>query len=421
MFTHLSRSLIDVLIFMWFCLIFNSEGTWLTPTTTMLAQSDTDWKNGLNALVALVLSPAAPLPAPVLYRVVQALLTSLGRALKGGMQAAETAATAADRSQGWDKKIRDGMIRNINRELMAQEAVLRPGGLTGTDLSPSLPAHRQLVTRLLNAVAALHDANTQARTVPMNIFKSLSLNSCFRIVLGAAWRGDPITGGLPNGIGEALAAALLLTPPLAAIPQPLPAPLLIVLDGYTKAVLMHAQLLKTSAAPSHGSATDGSETLEGNGAGIRRLGLAVSRDRAGLQAVDIIGRERLLPEGSGDGPLMAILKPYFHSSFVAGAAAAKEAQMSARDKRTDPVEEGEGHGPRKEFFSLVSAHITSESFDPPLFQYRKSCEGYWFHPDTRDTLQARTRYTCFGWLIGACLVHRSQVLYSLCFLSSSTS
>ena len=84
------------------------------------------------------------------------------------------------------------------------------------------------------------------------------------------------------------------------------------------------------------------------------------------------------------------------------------------------LEQGEGHGPRREFFQLVgqcaSSHPSrdedcgtdddSPKLSSSLLVYRRSAGAYWINTDLERTSTSETYFSAFGWLAGQCLHNR---------------
>ena len=94
------------------------------------------------------------------------------------------------------------------------------------------------------------------------------------------------------------------------------------------------------------------------------------------------------------------------------------------------VEEGEGSGPRKEFFSLVGKQFTSNIFSSTNhnecmpFAYVKEQESYWVASESSESSDSVYRW--IGMLIGSAMTSRCHLginipLYFFkCLLSTST-
>ncbi|KAA6417402.1 MAG: ubiquitin- ligase [Trebouxia sp. A1-2] len=76
-------------------------------------------------------------------------------------------------------------------------------------------------------------------------------------------------------------------------------------------------------------------------------------------------------------------------------------------------EEGEGHGPRKEFFApLVGAGMTTTRTglrEEALFIYNESAACYWYNTTLRSSADAQRQYCMAGWLAGQALHNRTDL------------
>jgi len=131
------------------------------------------------------------------------------------------------------------------------------------------------------------------------------------------------------------------------------------------------------------------------------------------------------PAGVKSRQAPCILSPYFKSSYGAKSAAG------------ETVEEGEGHGPRKEFFSLLAKQMHTsgpigaydnkndrtmegseqssgsssvvaklEVVSIPLFEWRQGCEALWFTPGlTRDYLSS-SKFLYAGFLLASAVANQ---------------
>lgn len=97
---------------------------------------------------------------------------------------------------------------------------------------------------------------------------------------------------------------------------------------------------------------------------------------------------------------------------------------------TTMTENGEGHGPRKELFDLVSEDLTSsnmnangethknerhpsESEAPLLFQYNRSMGCYWFNLNLSESSDNSNKYFFVGWLMAQTLFNRTKMRINL--------
>ncbi|DBB05828.1 TPA: hypothetical protein ACH3X3_009841 [Trebouxia sp. C0006] len=73
-------------------------------------------------------------------------------------------------------------------------------------------------------------------------------------------------------------------------------------------------------------------------------------------------------------------------------------------------EEGEGQGPRKEFFALVGAAMTTPGQQgEALFIYNESAACYWYNTTLRSSADAQRQYCMAGWLAGQALHNRTDL------------
>jgi hypothetical protein len=171
--------------------------------------------------------------------------------------------------------------------------------------------------RLMHVLCDLAESNGFRNIVSPTVFKSGEFNLTLRLLFSASWRGDAVvggnasSGGLPTWLFDSVLGALQLNRSCA-----------VTLDGSTKAFLVHGALLKAAA---------------GQGGDVaRKVTLTITREDALRESLAILLREGMVPsvESTGAKGGACIVTPYFRSA--AG------------------VEEGEGHGPRKELFALVA-------------------------------------------------------------------
>ena len=76
---------------------------------------------------------------------------------------------------------------------------------------------------------------------------------------------------------------------------------------------------------------------------------------------------------------------------------------------TSVFEEGEGHGPRKEFFDLVSNDLAQNEILPVLFKYNRSMGKYWFNLKLAKTDEELKRYSFVGWLMAQTFFNRTKL------------
>ena len=109
------------------------------------------------------------------------------------------------------------------------------------------------------------------------------------------------------------------------------------------------------------------------------------------------------------------------------------ALSSTRDAGTDieHLEQGEGHGPRREFFQLVgtcacslpapnssqepmtSAPTSAGAVAEPILSYRRSAGAYWINESIPRSPSAESAFRAFGWIAGQCISNRCTLGVSL--------
>ncbi|QDZ23575.1 ubiquitin-protein ligase [Chloropicon primus] len=74
-------------------------------------------------------------------------------------------------------------------------------------------------------------------------------------------------------------------------------------------------------------------------------------------------------------------------------------------------EKGEGHGPRKEFFDLVSQELTAKGGrgSPLLFAFSRSMGKFWFNLGVKRTEEVKERYYFVGWLMAQAFFNRTNL------------
>ncbi|KAL3154788.1 hypothetical protein ABBQ38_011331 [Trebouxia sp. C0009 RCD-2024] len=104
------------------------------------------------------------------------------------------------------------------------------------------------------------------------------------------------------------------------------------------------------------------------------------------------------------------------SSSGCGCVAEEEAHAAAVGSDADvsdgsPVlrEEGEGRGPRKEFFAAVGAGISAGNSTEALFVYNHSAACYWYNTQQSPTGHRQQQYRVAGWLAGQALHNRAPL------------
>jgi len=100
---------------------------------------------------------------------------------------------------------------------------------------------------------------------------------------------------------------------------------LFLLDGPSKAFLLHSVLMKA---------------VSGSNGNPKRIKLVIRREECLDDVVSRLIEEGFLPIGGNSGKPAAVLNPFF---------------TSLQGK----VEEGQGHGPRKEVFALISNQLSA--------------------------------------------------------------
>ncbi|GAX79078.1 hypothetical protein CEUSTIGMA_g6518.t1 [Chlamydomonas eustigma] len=124
------------------------------------------------------------------------------------------------------------------------------------------------------------------------------------------------------------------------------------------------------------------------------------------------------------------------SSTSSGRAAGQGGTSSHHPKVS--VEAGEGHGPRKEFFSLMAAcmtgqpqghdlhllpssnsaspnahHTNTSSSQPSLLVYNRSAGAYWYNTALQQTSELQSAFKFAGWLIGQSFLNKAPLGISL--------
>lgn len=79
------------------------------------------------------------------------------------------------------------------------------------------------------------------------------------------------------------------------------------------------------------------------------------------------------------------------------------------------TEQGEGHGPRKEYFTLVGKQImalssgTQSGTWPALFVYNRAAGALWVNQDIAESRANRIRYKFVGWLLAQAICNRTCI------------
>jgi hypothetical protein len=200
-----------------------------------------------------------------------------------------------------------------------------------------------VVAQVLRAMQQLHKMKESERAGNFELFHIPSWNRVIRLMLRGVWKGDEVLGQAPDlfayhAIRAFLASASFSAPyansrdatetdseqkqnKTLSLMKPewfLP------LDGYTKAAIAHTMFVRNNK-------TDERSTV---------LKAKLSRERTFLDLMDfIVSEEKLVWKGGGE-PV-----PTFSPVFV---------------DRFGNKEAGEGHGPRKEMFMLLSGQISTK-------------------------------------------------------------
>lgn len=251
--------------------------------------------------------------------IVRGLVNCLNFVLSGSLQAVQDLVSSKDGEEmsSSQRSVCKQLQENIQKEQLAFES------------RHNVTQPMSSKTIVQSIITFLRAVRTKKGCPSPTVFHSGPLNYALRIVLAGAWKGDAVAGGrksnesgVPGWLVNTLLSSLGLlewesnidedNPDIPAIPGPY----LVLLDGSTKALLSYQELLG-SVAQANGTA--------------QQLHVKLSRNRAlheTLQTVDnTVGS--------------VIVMPVFRSA-------------------NGTVEEGEGHGPRKEFFSVVSERFCSE-------------------------------------------------------------
>ena len=186
----------------------------------------------------------------------------------------------------------------------------------------------------------------------------------------------------------------------------------------------------------HGS-DRGTKETPGSGQGTRRMRCVVKRDDALKDSYQWASKAQpnsWIPSSTKKGATGAkghavwdrrlssqLLFPYF-----------KRSETSSDGGISGGLEEGEGSGPRKEFFSLIGTQLSNSMDDTntaPPFIYIKAREMYWLAPLSVNSEQADEQAEMYRWvgmLMGCALTSRCHLgvnfpMYLFkCLLSSST-
>lgn len=183
-----------------------------------------------------------------------------------------------------------------------------------------------ILVNSLYAVRTRHGRSYQLLSEPLNF--------TLRLLCAATWQGDAVAGGragaggIPEWLFRVFSECLGLDKSC-----------LLLLDGSTKSILAHRGLLLACAG--------------GIGNNAPKITLTVSRANILQDSLAALLKKGAIPTPGGVSSskhLSSILSPHFVSA----------AGGRGGGKYAAGVEEGEGHGPRKEFFSLVSMQFGAQ-------------------------------------------------------------
>lgn len=155
--------------------------------------------------------------------------------------------------------------------------------------------------------------------------------------------------------------------------------------------------------------------------------MTVRRSAAFWDSLECAQRDGLLPVPQ-QGAACHKYFPSFVDTYAQGAAAAS---AGAGAGRKPAVDAGEGHGPRKEFFSLAGQDMAgaagaqadagdeqrrrsgegagSSEGRPALWVYNRTAGAYWYNTHLQDSPALRAAYQHAGWLMGQCLLNRAPL------------
>lgn len=196
---------------------------------------------------------------------------------------------------------------------------------------------RVIVKRILACLGALR---RKPGSPPAEAFYCKPLNYTTRVILAAAWKGDALAGGkpgiagIPGWIPNCVTECFQLCEVTEAACDESEAKdevvvtgdYLLLMDGATKALLSYQDSIAAGARE--------------NGV-VRKLHIRICRNQALHQSLGTLRDESGAAAGAGaNGPTgsMLVVNPTFESA-------------------NGTIEEGEGHGPRKEFFTIVSQRM----------------------------------------------------------------
>jgi hypothetical protein len=252
--------------------------------------------------------------------------------LKPALDAAEKFATGIESDSQWNSKVREKLITAIQEGNSKSKYAL-----SSTIGQTSI---RALIRRSVICLGAIHEVNNVqgVRAIHGSSFASKSISKGIRTVLGSAWRGDGVSGKFPSWLPSVFTRALNLGPlgPFFSeaelgskleedVTEDDPAAHFL-LDGFSKALVLHPALM---------------QAVSGANQNPKRLRIVVRRDECLADLVGSLASQDCLPLEGRQGKPAAIFNPFFRSL-------------------QGTVEEGQGHGPRKEVFSLLSEHLRSK-------------------------------------------------------------
>lgn len=269
-------------------------------------------------------------------QIVKGLVACLSSCLQASLKAAE-ALVADDGWSEWQRSVCK-QLREVTAVARAKWEVELAAALPKVSLSEHQQgpggATRVMVRRILQCLGAIRQ--TAGAPAPQ-AFHCHPLNYTTRVVLVAAWKGDALARGRPgvagvpawitNCITECLQLRELTGEPNgeseAKDEVVETGEYLLLLDGATKVLLSYQDLIR------------GAVRENGN---VRKLHVRISRNQI-LQSLETLRAEFMGSGADGAVGTSVVVNPTFQS--VNGT-----------------IEEGEGHGPRKEFFSIVSERLS---------------------------------------------------------------
>lgn len=289
------------------------------------------------------------------------------------MEAGITFLDSLDKEDGWTpdttSQLEAALAGGMREQQQAFWDAWSQLGLEPDPETDAFPSLRATVVALLVGVQAVHGAAVPQQRVPEDTFHLPALNATLRAIMATAWPGDggvassAARAGVPQGLMEGVAHALYLgsleaadtATRAAASTGSLTAALhaglsLNLLDGVTKGMLAYGALYRSLAA--------GSGSVN-----VRGIAFTANRERAFEDAYEHFRSKGLPPfpaqpsnsadnadkAASDDGVgSAAILSPQFFRNFAAGGGPGIGGAA---------VDEGEGHGPRKEFFAVASQQL----------------------------------------------------------------